>query len=78
MSRRERMQMKAWVSMLGLVLLVFLFVGRLFIVMKDSEEKEPAPESHVPVVEKLSNVWLIEVGEDNLLLYRDGVEESYD
>ncbi|MDE7271272.1 MAG: SpoIID/LytB domain-containing protein [Acetatifactor sp.] len=70
--------MKAWVSMLGLVLLVFLFVGRLIIVMKDSEEKEPAPESHVPVVEKLSNVWLIEVGEDNLLLYRDGVEESYD
>ena len=70
--------MKAWVSMLGILLLVFLFLGRLFVVMRDSDEKEPAPEPHVPVVEKLSNVWLIEVGEDNLLLYRDGVEESYD
>lgn len=78
MSRRERMQMKAWVSMLGIALLIFLFAGRLFVVMRDSGEEEPVPEPHVPVVQKLSNVWLIEVGEDNLLLYRDGVEESYD
>ena len=33
---------------------------------------------HIPVLTKLSNVWLIEVGEDNLLLYRNGQEESYD
>lgn len=79
MSRRERMQLKAWISMLGIALLVFLLIGRLFVLMRNSrDEPGTEPESHVPVIEKLSNVWIIEVGEDNLLLYRDGVEESYD
>lgn len=77
MSRRERIRFKMWVSMLGILLLLFLFVGRLLVIRQDSEEK-PVPEPHIPVIEKLPNVWIIEVGEDNLLIYRDGVEESYD
>lgn len=77
MSRRERIQLKAWMCMLGIVLLVFLFLGRLFVLLKDNGEQEE-PQPHVPVMEKLANVWIIEVGEDNLLIYRDGVEESYD
>ena len=32
---------------------------------------------HVPQLEKLANVWLIEIGEKKVLLYRDGREESY-
>lgn len=76
-SRRERIQIKTWISVLGFILLLFLFVGRFF---ADRRDSEPGPEAkpHVPVVEKLSNVWIIEAGEDSLLLYRDGVEESYD
>ncbi|MCM1112430.1 MAG: SpoIID/LytB domain-containing protein [Muribaculum sp.] len=77
MSRRDRIRFKMWVSMLGILLLLFLFVGRLLVLREDLQE-EPAPEPHIPVIEKLPNVWVIEVGEDNLLIYRDGVEESYD
>lgn len=76
MSRRERIQLKAWVCMLGIVLLVFLFLGRLFVLHKDGEEREE-PKPHEPVVEKLSNVWLMDIGENSLRIYRDGVEESY-
>lgn len=81
MNRNERMKLKGWICVLGIMLLTFLFLGRLAILTKDSgeyDEHDNEPESHVPVVEKLSNVWIIEVGEDNVLLYRDGAEESYD
>ncbi len=77
MNRRERMQLKAWICMLGIFLLLFLFAGQLFTHLQQEDEK-PQPIPHTPVIKKLSNVWLIEVGEDNLLLYRDGQEESYD
>ena len=68
--------MKVWICILGCLLLLFLFLGRFHMFFDHSEE--PGPEPHIPVVEKLSNVWIIEAGEDSLLLYRDGVEESYD
>lgn len=75
-SRHDRIQMKVWICILGCLLLLFLFIGRLHVLLDHSEEPEPEP--HIPVVEKLPNVWIIEAGEDSLLLYRDGVEESYD
>ncbi|MCM1102293.1 MAG: SpoIID/LytB domain-containing protein [Clostridium sp.] len=76
LNRRERMQLKAWICVLGAALLIFLFVGRLLF-WTGNEPEEPEPEPHVPVIVKLTNVWIIEAGEDNLLLYRDGAEESY-
>ena len=77
MSRRERMELKAWVCGLGIALLIFLFLGRLFLVFRNSGERHE-PEPHVPVVEKLANVWIVEMGEDSLLIYRDGAEERYE
>lgn len=77
LNRKERMQLKAWICVLGIFLLLFLFAGQLFTRMQQDKE-EPKTLPHIPVIRKLSNVWLIEVGEDNLLLYRDGQEESYD
>ena len=76
MSRRDRMKIKAWVCMLGIALLIFLFVGRLLILMRDGGGRGE-PETQVPVVEKLANVWIIDVGEDSLQIYRDGAQESY-
>lgn len=76
MSRRDRMKLKAWVCMLGLALLIFLFAGRLFVLLRDGGMREE-PETHVPVVEKLANVWIVDVGEDSLQIYRDGAQENY-
>ncbi len=67
--------------MLGGLLLLLLAGGRLYRALQQSQEtpapESSAPEISVPKVEKLANVWLMEIGEDNLLLYRDGREESY-
>lgn len=76
MSRWERIQLKVWVCMLGIVLLVFLFLGRLFVLQEDDEEREES-KPHESVVEKLSNVWIMDIGENGLRIYRDGVEEIY-
>ncbi len=77
LNKSERMQLKAWICILGIFLLLFLFAGQLYRLLQQ-EEEGPSPLPHVPVLEMLSNVWIIEVGEDNLLIYRDGQEESYD
>ncbi len=77
LNKKERMQLKAWICVLGVILLMFLLVGQMYVRMLPKEKPE-RPLIHTPVIRKLTNVWLIEVGEDNLLLYRDGKEESYD
>lgn len=77
LNKNERMQLKAWVCILGIFLLLFLFAGQVYRVLHQ-EKEGPAPFPHVPELQMLSNVWIIEVGEDNLLIYRDGQEESYD
>ena len=76
MNRRERMELKAWICGLGIALLIFLFLGRIFVLLRNNGE-EQEPELHVPVVEKLANVWIMEADEDSLLIYRDGEEEQY-
>lgn len=76
MSRRERIQLKTWVCMLGIALLVFLFLGRFFVLLKDGGQRE-GPDGRKNVEEKLSNVWIIDAGSECLRIYRDGAEESY-
>ena len=76
LTRRERIQLKLWICMLGILLLGFLLLGRICM-HSNRPDNLPEDEPYVPRLEKLSNVWIIEVGEENLLLYRDGVEESY-
>lgn len=77
LNKKERMQLKVWICVLGIFLLLFLMAGQIYIHMQPKQQG-PKPLPHIPVLTKLSNVWLIEVGEDNLLLYRNGQEESYD
>lgn len=78
MSQKERMQLKAWVCGLGIALLLFLFGGRtLALLQGGGEEKEKEPDGKAPVMEKLANVWIVEAGQESLLIYRDGAEESY-
>lgn len=77
LNKKERMQLKAWICLLGVFLLLFLLAGQIYIHMQP-QKQGPKPTPHIPVLTKLSNVWLIEVGEDNLLVYRNGQEESYD
>lgn len=68
------MQLKALISGLGLLLLIILMIGQLFVVLLQRNEEE---EIHIPVIEVLTNVWVMESDEKGILIYRDGTEERY-
>jgi len=77
LSHHERVHLKKWIAMLGIILLAFLLLCQIYLSSNHSaDQDQPAP--HIPTLKKLCNVWLIEIGEDNILIYRDGKEESYD
>lgn len=81
MNRSQRMQLKAFMCLLGIFLLLLLIIAGLLCAGGDDEEdKEPQPsdseeeEEHIPVVERLHNVWIMEAGGEGLLCYIEGEE----
>lgn len=80
LNRSQRMQLKGFICLLGILLLVILLFGRLILLLihkGDEEGPEPTPEPHVPVVELLTNVWIMEADEEGMMLFRDGEREEY-
>ncbi len=82
LNKSQRMQLKAFICFLGFLLLVLLLLGRVILALlhrgngeEESLPQEPPP--HVPVVQLYTNVWIMEVGEDGLMIFRDGAAESY-
>ena len=79
-NRTQRMQLKAWVSLLGVLLLLVLLVARLFHALRQTEPEDeifPSQEPHIPVVEELKNVWILQSDAKELLVFRDGEKERY-
>lgn len=72
----ERMQLKAFICLLGIFLLLLLIAVRL---LHGGGEEEPGQESreHVPVVENLHNVWILEADTEGLLCYVNGEKLLY-
>ena len=71
MNKSQRMQLKACICILGILLLVILFVvGLLFAVIG----RAPV---HVPVVRELVNVWIMEVEETGIRVFEEGQERTY-
>lgn len=83
LNKSQRMQLKAFICLLGLVLIIALFLGKLlsaWVHREPSDEQEPpvaSDEPHVPVVQTFKNVWILEEGEEGLLLFREGQREQY-
>ena len=80
LNRSQRMQLKALICVLGLLLIVILLLGKLILMLVHREEEQdeiPEPEPHIPVVRELTNVWITEVDEEGLSLFRDGNSERY-
>lgn len=64
--------MKTFISALGLLLLVILLVGNR---LTDFFGKRQ--DIHIPVVEQLNNVWIMEADESGILVFADGGEKQY-
>lgn len=70
------MQLKALTCILGLALLVILLTGTLVMALLSGNRK-PDEKEHIPVVELLKNVWVMEADENGIMIFRDGQEEQY-
>lgn len=72
LSRSQRMQIKAFICALGILLLAILLLGRFifFLIHRDGEEQE-----HIPVVEILNNAWIMEADGEGLLVFHEGKEQ---
>ena len=83
LNKSQRMQLKAFICLLGLVLIIALFLGSLISawVHRESPKEEEPPvtsdEPHIPVVQTFKNVWILEEVEEGLLLFREGQREQY-
>ncbi len=74
LDKSQRMQLKTLISGLGLLLLLILLVGQLFIEYFHQMKEQ---EIHIPVIEVITNVWVMEADENGIQVYRDGKEEQY-
>lgn len=78
LSKSQRMQLKAFICFLGVLLLMILLLGKLvFLLIHIGDKKSETEPPHVPTVEQLSNVWIMDVSEESLTIFRDGNRESY-
>lgn len=77
LNRSQRMQLKAFVCLMGLLLLSVLFMGKMAERGGDREEgrTEPTPTPHIPVVEQYANVWVMEADQEGLTIFREGESE---
>lgn len=81
MNKSQRMQLKAFICLLGFLLIVILLVGKLALALfhreKPPEEESPSPEVHIPVVETIHNIWIMEGDEEGILVFYDGERERF-
>lgn len=74
LNKSQRIQFKAFICILGIALLIILFFAKLFLFL--GQQKEPDKKAP-PVIKELKNVWIMEVGQEELLLYQDGEKCTY-
>lgn len=80
LNKSQRMQLKAFVCLLGILLIFILLVGKIigvFLHRERHEEEQQPHEPHVPVVQVLHNVWIMEEDENGILIFCDGERENY-
>ena len=84
LNKSQRMQLKAFVCLLGIVLILLLILGRILFFRGGDEpgnyaEDEPGQTEppHIPVVQLLKNVWIMEQESEGILIFRDGERENY-
>lgn len=76
LEKEQRIQIKAMICILGIALLVILLLGEILATLLQEEENVPQP-SKVSVIQKLTNVWILDAAEDRISIFREGNRESY-
>ncbi len=76
LNRTQRIQLKAFICLLGILLLIILLLGKLLLMLFYTDD-EDIPIPHIPVVQIFTNVWVMEMDEEGLTIFRDGQREKY-
>lgn len=78
LNKSQRMQIKAFICLLGFLLIVVLLVGKLVLALvhggrgQEAEDGPQEEEPHIPVVQELVNVWIAGVDQEGLSVFWDG------
>lgn len=79
--KRQRIQLKKYLCMLGVAFLLFLFfLNLLHSCGREGGDTPDMPETspqHIPVVQKLKNVWITDAEADRITFFRDGEKETF-
>lgn len=75
LDRMQRLEMKAYICILGLLLLLILLIGKILVSVSEKEE-EPNVKP-VPIIRLLKNVWVTEVMENEIRIFEDGKEHTF-
>lgn len=79
--KRQRIQLKKYLCMLGVAFLLFLFfMNLLHSCGREGGDAPDMPETspqHIPVVQKLKNVWITDSEADRITFFRDGEKETF-
>lgn len=74
--KTQRLQLKALICVLGIGLILFLLLVQLWFLLTGERQPHSIEEIHIPVVEHLSNAWVIDCTESELLVFYEGQERS--
>ena len=84
LNKSQRMQLKAFICLLGGILIILLILGKIVFFRGGDEqgdyvENEPAQsiQPPAPVIQLLKNVWIMEQESDGILIFHDGQREDY-
>lgn len=80
LSKAQRMQMKKFICLLGILLIVLLLLFKIIASQGNGDQEEKKPDEgkdHVPVLQIFSNVWIMEEDEEGILIFREGNQERY-
>lgn len=78
LNKSQRMRLKAFIILLGILLILILLLGRLVVTLVhlwESRKQKLVP--YIPTIEQVSNVWIMELQEDGLLVFQDGESVLY-
>ena len=76
-NKDQRIRIKLIICALGILILLLILMGRGKNGQKEPFEPETGEPIHIPVVENIKNVWIMEVEEQGLAVFRDGQKERY-
>lgn len=77
LNKSQRMQLKAFICMLGILLLLVLLAWKIISAIIHSDREPPDAEEHIPVVRVLNNVWIMGADESCITIFEDGERKKY-